>query len=146
MPVAYWEFLWLNFFFKNFCMEYYWCYLDAVSPSSWEFNSLHKRYTALLHRKKYFFSENKIIRSVVGEKVDGHILFGARSENPKILFGARGEKRKIYLMPNELQKNVFGSQRVKQFSWILVCQGIPSDLRSRSGQSHHIHGSFSDYR
>ena len=37
------------------------------------------------------FSENKIIRSVVGEKVDGQILFGARNEKPKILFGARGE-------------------------------------------------------
>ena len=41
------------------------------------------------------FSENKIIRSVIGGKVDGQILFGARSEKPKILFGARGEKPKI---------------------------------------------------
>ena len=40
------------------------------------------------------FSENKIIRSVVGWKVDGQILFGARSEKPKILFGARAEKWK----------------------------------------------------
>ena len=36
------------------------------------------------------FSENKIM---VGRKVDGQILFGARSEKPKIVFGARGEKR-----------------------------------------------------
>ena len=28
-------------------------------------------------------------------KVDGQILFRARSEKPKILFGASGEKRKI---------------------------------------------------
>ena len=41
------------------------------------------------------FSENKIIRSVVGGKVDGQILFGTRNEKPTILFGARGEKRKI---------------------------------------------------
>ena len=40
------------------------------------------------------FSENKIIRSVVGGKVDDQILFGARSEKSKILFGARDEKRK----------------------------------------------------
>ena len=46
------------------------------------------------------FSENKIIRSVVGGKVDGQILFGARSEKPKILFGARSEKR----------KNLFGAK------------------------------------
>ena len=46
------------------------------------------------------FSENKIIRSVVGRKVDGQILFGARSEKSKILFGARGEKR----------KNLFGAK------------------------------------
>ena len=46
------------------------------------------------------FSENKIIRSVVGGKVDGQILFGARSEKLKMLFGARGEKR----------KNLFGAK------------------------------------
>ena len=48
------------------------------------------------------FSENKIIRSVFGGKVDGQILFGTRSEKPTILFGTRDEKR----------KNLFGSQRV----------------------------------
>ena len=47
-----------------------------------------------------FFSENKIIRSVVGRKVDGQILFGARSEKSIILFGAMGEKR----------KNLFGAK------------------------------------
>ena len=31
---------------------------------------------------------------MVGRKVDGQILFGARSEKLKIWFGARGEKRK----------------------------------------------------
>ena len=40
------------------------------------------------------FPENKIVQSVVGEKVDGQILFGARREKPNILFGARGEKWK----------------------------------------------------
>ena len=30
---------------------------------------------------------------LVGGKVDGEILFSARSEKPKILFGATGEKR-----------------------------------------------------
>ena len=47
------------------------------------------------------FSENKIIRSVVGRKVDGQILFRARSEKLKLLFGARGEKRKNVLVPND---------------------------------------------
>ena len=46
------------------------------------------------------FSENKIIRSVVGRKIDSQILFGARSEKPKILFESRGEKR----------KNLFGAK------------------------------------
>ena len=58
------------------------------SPSCREFNFLQKRYTALSHRTNTF-SENKIIRSVVGEKVDGQILFGARDEKPKNLFGAK---------------------------------------------------------
>ena len=38
---------------------------------------------------------------MVGGKVDGQILFGARSEKSKNLFGARGEKQKIYLVPND---------------------------------------------
>ena len=42
------------------------------------------------------FSENKIIRSVVGGKVDGQILFGTRSE-----------KRKIYLAPNDSFENFY---------------------------------------
>ena len=62
------------------------------SPSCREFNSLQKRFTALLHGTNTF-SENKIIRSVVGGKVDDQILFGARSEKPNILIGARDEKR-----------------------------------------------------
>ena len=36
-----------------------------------------------------FFSENKIIRSVDGGKVDVLIIFGARSEKRKNLFGAK---------------------------------------------------------
>ena len=46
------------------------------------------------------FSENKIIRSVVGGKVDGQILSGTRSEKPKILFGTRMRNGKIYLALN----------------------------------------------
>ena len=48
-------------------MEYYWCYLDAVFTVLWRIQFSKKRYTAL-------FSENKIIRSVVGGKVDMQIL------------------------------------------------------------------------
>ena len=58
------------------------------SPSCREFNSLQKRYTVLLRRTNTF-SENKIIRSVVGGKAYGKILFGARGEKPTILFGAK---------------------------------------------------------
>ena len=53
------------------------------------------------------FSENKIIRSMVGGKVDGQILFGARSEKPKIVFGARGKKWKIYLVPNDIYEKFY---------------------------------------
>ena len=45
-------------------------------------------------------SENKIVRSVVGGKIYGQILFGTRSEKPKILFGIRDEK----------WKNLFGTK------------------------------------
>ena len=83
------------------------------SPCCREFNSLQKRYIALLHRTNTF-SENKIIRSVVGGKVDGQILFGIRSEKPKILFGARDQKRKnLFGAKLQLRKILLGSQRVK---------------------------------
>ena len=60
------------------------------------------------------FSENKIIQSVVGRKVDVQILFGTRSEKSKILFGARDEKRKnLFGAKWQLRKIVFESQRVK---------------------------------
>ena len=38
---------------------------------------------------------------MVGEKVCGQILFGARSVKPKILFGTRVRNGKIYLVPND---------------------------------------------
>ena len=83
--------------------------------------------------KKHFdigpilFSENKIIRSVVGRKVDGQILFGARSEKPKMLFGARGEKPKnLFNAKWQLRINFFGSQMVKPWEApILRCHHVP---------------------
>ena len=69
------------------------------SPSCREFNSLQKDIQHFCIGP-ILFSENKIIRSVVGGKVDGQNLFGARSEKPKTLFEARGEK----------WKNLFGAK------------------------------------
>ena len=62
------------------------------SPSCREFNSLHKKDIQPFYIGPILFSENKIIRSVVGGKVDDQILLGARGEKPKILFGASGDK------------------------------------------------------
>ena len=62
---------------------------------------LYKKDIQHFYIRPILFSENKIIRSVVGRKVDGQILSGTRSEKPKILFSTRDEKRKIYLAPND---------------------------------------------
>ena len=59
-----------------------------------------KRYTALLHRTNTF-SKIKITWSVVGEKVDGQILFGTRSEKQKIYLAPGMRNGKIYLAPND---------------------------------------------
>ena len=61
---------------------------------------LYKRDIQHFYIGPILFSENKIIRSVVGGKVDGQIFSGTRSEKPKILSGTRDEKR----------KNVFGTK------------------------------------
>ena len=46
------------------------------------------------------YSEKKIIRSVVGGKVDGQILFGTRSENRKFYLAPGMKDEKFYLAPN----------------------------------------------
>ena len=72
-------------------------------PSCREFNSLQKRYTALLHRTNTFFIKQN---HTVGGKVDCQILFGARSEKPKILFGAKWQLRKMLFLSQRV--NIIG--------------------------------------
>ena len=67
-----------------------WCFHHLVENSI-----LYKKDIQTFNIGPIPFSENKIIRSVVGRKVDGQFLFGARSEKPQILFDSRGEKPKI---------------------------------------------------
>ena len=55
---------------------------------------LYKKDVQHFYLRPILFSENKIIWSLVGGKVDGQILFGGWSEKTKILFGARSEKPK----------------------------------------------------
>ena len=62
------------------------------SQSCKEFKFFTKKDIQHFYIGPILFSENKNLRSVVGRKVDGKILFGARSEKRKIVFGARGEK------------------------------------------------------
>ena len=65
------------------------------------------------------YSENKIIRSVVGGKVDGQILCGTRSEKPKNLFGTRDEKRKnLFGTKWQSRKILFGSQGVTKIELV----------------------------
>ena len=78
------------------------------SPYCREFNSLQKDIQHFCIGP-ILFSENKIIRSVVGGKVDGQNLAGTRSEKPKILFGTK----------LQFQKILFGSQRVNNKSTLL---------------------------
>ena len=83
------------------------------SPHCREFNSLQKKDIQQFYIGPILYSENKIIRSVVGGKVDGKILSGTRSEKPKILFGPRDEKWKnLFGTKLQFQKILFGSQRV----------------------------------
>ena len=44
---------------------------------------------------------------MVGGKVDGQILFSAKSEKTKSLFGPRGEKRNFYLVPNDSYEKLY---------------------------------------
>ena len=53
---------------------------------------------------------------MVGEKVDGKILFGARSEKPQILFGARGNN---FWYQMTVTKILYGSPRVDTFLYVV---------------------------
>ena len=67
---------------------------NSISPQ--------KKICSTFGKDQYFSSEIKILRSVVGGKVDGQFLFGTRSEKPKMLIGTSDEKRKqMYLAPND---------------------------------------------
>ena len=61
---------------------------------------LYKKDIQQFYIGQILYSENKIVRSVVGGKVDGQILSGTRSEKLKILFGTIDKKR----------KNLFGTK------------------------------------
>ena len=85
-----------EFLYEVLLMLSRWCFHHLVENSI-----LYKKDIQHFYIGPILFSGNKIIRSVVSGKVDGQILFGARSEKPKFVFGARGKKRKIYLVPND---------------------------------------------
>ena len=60
---------------------------------------------------------------MVGEKVDGQILSGTRSEKPKILSGTRDEKQKnLFGTKWQFRKILLGSQRVKNISRLQCLQ------------------------
>ena len=62
---------------------------------------------------------------MVGGKVDGQILFRARSEKPKILCDARGEKwTNLFGAKWQLWKNVFDSQSVKIISLLKIVNDV----------------------
>ena len=78
---------------KMFLLEFLYGILLVLSRCCFhhlvENSILYKKDVQHLYIGPILFSENKIIRSLVGGKVDGQILFGTRSEKPKILFGAK---------------------------------------------------------
>ena len=101
-------------------MEFYWCYLDAFSPYCREFNSLQKNIQPF-YIGPILFSENKIIRSVVGGKVDGQIWYGIRSEKPKILFGTRDEKWKnLFGAKWQLRKFYLAVKGLLYFTYVIL--------------------------
>ena len=92
---------WLKIFFLEFQYEillvlYRCCFHHLVKNSI-----LYKKDIQHFSIGPILFSENKIIWSVVGGKVDGQILFGARSEKPKIYLVPGMRNGKIYLVPND---------------------------------------------
>ena len=70
------------------------------SPYCREFNSLQKDIQHF-YIGSILYSENKIIRSVVGGKVDSQILSGTRSEIRKFYLAPGMRNGKIYLAPND---------------------------------------------
>ena len=97
------------------------------SPYCREFNSLQKRYTALLHRFQYFFQKIKKYGWWSAEKLTVKFLPAPGVRNRKFL-PAPNNNFKIFLFGTKLHfpKILFGSQSVKQvdfdcpyFLWLL---------------------------
>ena len=104
------KFFFLEFLYGILLVLFRCCFLHIVENSILYKSHIHPFYVGPI-----LFKENKIIRSVVGGKVDGQILFGTRSEKSKILFGARDAKRRnLFGTKWQLWKILFDSQRVKR--------------------------------
>ena len=77
------------------------------SPSCSEFNSLQKRYTALLHRTNISFRKNIIIRSVVGGKVTVKFYLVPEVRNRKFYLLPGVRNGKMYLVPIDSYEKIY---------------------------------------
>ena len=75
---------------------------------------------------------------MVGGKVDGQILFGARSDKPKILFGAEVRNGKIYLVPNDsYEKFYLAVKRVKTQLQVYLYDNDAMPKHQSAYRRHH---------
>ena len=111
-------------------MEYYWCYLDVVSPSCKEFNSLQKRYTALLHRTNTFF--RKSYGRWSAEKLTAKFYLAPGVRNRKFYLAPGMRNGKIYLAPNDSYEKFYlavkGLSIQTNFHWVMQFIALSSHL------------------
>ena len=78
---------------------------------------LYKKDIQHFYIEPIFFSENKMIQSVVGGKVDSQILFGTRSEKTENFIWHQGwETEKFIWHKVTVTKILFDSQRVNRWN------------------------------
>ena len=98
---------WANIFSQNFCMEYYWCYLDAVFIILQRIQFSTKKDIQHFYIDQYFFQKIKSYGWWSAEKqtVKFHLAPGVRNQTFYLEPGMRNGK--IYLAPNDIYEKFY---------------------------------------
>ena len=88
-------------FFQNICMEYYWCYLDAVFTILQRIQFSTKKIYSSLTQDQYFFQKIKSYGRWSAEKQTVQFYLVPEVRNRKFCLVPGVRNRKFYLVPND---------------------------------------------
>ena len=87
-------------YFRNFCMEYYWCYQDAVFTILQRIQFSTKKIYSTFTQDQYFIQKIKSYGQWSAEKLTVKFYLAPGVRNRKFYLAPGMKNEKIYLAPN----------------------------------------------